>query len=40
MEQAFITPACGTGSMEGADAERVFALLGETSQALREKYGF
>ncbi len=40
VEQAFITPSCGTGSMEVGDAERVFQLLGETSQALREKYGF
>lgn len=40
VEQAFITPSCGTGSMEVEDAERVFKLLGETSQALREKYGF
>ncbi len=39
-EQAFITPSCGTGSLEVADAERVFKLLGETSQALRTKYGF
>ena len=39
-EQALITPSCGTGSMEIADAERVFELLGETSQALRAKYGF
>jgi hypothetical protein len=40
VEQAFITPSCGTGSMDVADAERVFKILGETSQALREKYGF
>ncbi|HEY3323911.1 MAG TPA: hypothetical protein VGP72_25895 [Planctomycetota bacterium] len=39
-EQAFITPSCGTGSMQIQDAERVFKMLGETSQALREKYGF
>ena len=38
--QAIITPSCGTGSMEVADAERVFALLGETSRALRAKHGF
>jgi len=40
VEQAIITPSCGTGSMEVADAERVFKILGETSQALRAKYGF
>jgi hypothetical protein len=39
-ERAFITPSCGTGSLEVADAERVFELLGETSGKLREKYGF
>lgn len=39
-EHAFITPSCGTGSLEVSDAERVFKLLGETSQALKEKYGF
>jgi len=36
--QAFITPACGTGTMEVGDAERVFELLGPLSVALREKY--
>ena len=40
LEQAFITPSCGTGSMEVADAERVFELLAETSHALQERYGF
>jgi hypothetical protein len=40
VERALITPSCGTGSMEPADAERVFDLLSKTSQALREKYGF
>ena len=40
VEQALITPSCGTGSMDVADAERVFQLLGETSKAMRAKYGF
>jgi hypothetical protein len=40
VEQAYITPSCGTGSMEVGDSERVFQLLGETSRTLREKYGF
>jgi hypothetical protein len=39
-EQAFLTPSCGTGSLAVADAERVFKILSETSQALRAKYGF
>ena len=40
VERAFITPACGTGTMAVDDAERVFRLLGETSRALRAKYGW
>lgn len=40
LEQAVITPSCGTGSMLVPDAERVFQLLGQTSKALRAKYGF
>jgi methionine synthase II (cobalamin-independent) len=39
-ERAFITPSCGTGSLDVADAEKVFELLGETSENLRKKYGF
>ncbi|MBI4557156.1 MAG: hypothetical protein HY706_06185 [Candidatus Hydrogenedentes bacterium] len=39
VEQAFITPSCGTGSMSIEDSERVFAILGETSAALKERYG-
>lgn len=40
VEQALITPSCGTGSMEPADAEKVFELTGKVSAALKEKYGF
>jgi hypothetical protein len=40
LEQAFITPSCGTGSMPVPDAERVFQVLGETSRALKAKHGF
>lgn len=40
VEQALITPSCGTGSMEVEDAEKVFAVLCETSLRLQEKYGF
>jgi hypothetical protein len=40
LEQALITPSCGTGSMEIADAERVFKLLGDLSRTLKLKYGF
>jgi hypothetical protein len=40
VEQSFITPSCGTGSMEVADSELVFKTLGEVSRALKGKYGF
>ena len=39
-EQTLITGSCGTGSMEVADAERVFELSGALSAALRARYGF
>jgi hypothetical protein len=38
LEQAMVTPSCGTGSMPVEDAERVFSLLGQVSQALKAKY--
>jgi hypothetical protein len=37
--QALITPSCGTGSLPVADAERVFAVLSQTSRILRERLG-
>jgi hypothetical protein len=40
LRQALITPSCGTGSMDVADAERVFALTGGLSALLRQRYGF
>jgi len=39
LQQAMITPSCGTGSLPVADAELVFSLLGKTSKALRERMG-
>ncbi|MHB9132259.1 MAG: uroporphyrinogen decarboxylase/cobalamine-independent methonine synthase family protein [Armatimonadota bacterium] len=39
LNQAMITPSCGTGSLPVADAELVFNLLGKTSIALRERMG-
>jgi hypothetical protein len=39
-EQAIITPSCGTGSMEPADAERVFEMTAALSKAMQEKYHF
>jgi hypothetical protein len=40
VEQAIITPSCGTGSMEPGDAEKVFEMTALLSNAMREKYGF
>jgi len=38
VEQALITPACGTGLLEPEDALKVFDLLDRLSEAMREKY--
>jgi hypothetical protein len=40
MEQALITPSCGTGSMDASDAEKVFELTHQLSIAMREKYHY
>ena len=40
LEQAIITPSCGTGSIEVADGESVFQNLRAVSQSLRSKHGF
>ena len=40
VEQAIVTPSCGTGSLEPEDAEKVFELLGKLSRRMIEKYGF
>jgi len=37
-EHALITPSCGTGSMEPADAEKVFELTQSLSAFMRTKY--
>ena len=39
-EQAMITPSCGTGSMDPADAEKVFETLFQLSKSMKAKYGF
>lgn len=39
-EQAIITPACGTGSMDPTDAKKVFEMNAALSVAIKEKYGF
>ena len=38
IRQSIITPSCGTGTLEVADSERVFAVLRELSSALPENY--
>jgi hypothetical protein len=38
IDQALITPACGTGLLEPEDALRVFDLLDQLSKAMRNKY--
>jgi hypothetical protein len=40
VQQAVLTPSCGTGSMEPADAERVFEILNALSKHMKAKYGF
>ncbi|MEI6131404.1 MAG: hypothetical protein WCQ41_01090 [Bacillota bacterium] len=40
VEQALITPSCGTGSLDVEEAEMVFDLLGKLSARMKEKYGF
>lgn len=40
VEQALIMPSCGTGSMDHADAEKVFEMVKQVSAAMKAKYGF
>ena len=40
LRQAMITPSCGTGSLDPADAEKVFSLLMQLTKRMKEKYGF
>lgn len=40
VEQALLTPSCGTGFMEPADAEKVFEMTAALSRRMRERYGF
>jgi methionine synthase II (cobalamin-independent) len=40
VEQAIITPSCGTGSLDIADAAKVFDLIGALSKRMKAKYGF
>ena len=38
IDQAILTPACGTGSLEPGDAEKVFEVLSGLSIAMKKKY--
>jgi len=38
IDQAMITPSCGTGSLAIADAEKVFSLLCDLTRRMKEKY--
>lgn len=38
--QALITPSCGTGSLDPADAMKVFETLSALSKEMKAKYGF
>lgn len=40
VEQAIVTPSCGTGSMVPEDAEKVFEMTAVLSKVMRKKYGF
>ncbi|MBC8485909.1 MAG: hypothetical protein H8D45_07690 [Bacteroidetes bacterium] len=40
VEHAIITPSCGTGSMDEADAEKVFEMTKLLSARMKEKYDF
>jgi hypothetical protein len=37
-EQAIITPSCGTGSMEPADADKVFEMVAALTKRMKSKY--
>jgi len=38
--QALLTPSCGTGSLDPADAMKVFESLSALSKAMKAKYKF
>lgn len=40
VEQAILTPSCGTGSLDPNDAEKVFETLSQLSKTMKAKYGF
>jgi methionine synthase II (cobalamin-independent) len=40
IQQAMITPSCGTGSLSADAAEKVFSLMAALTRRMKEKYGF
>ncbi|MCL2269810.1 MAG: hypothetical protein FWC24_00560 [Treponema sp.] len=40
VQQAMITPSCGTGSLAVQDAEKVFSLMAALTKRMKEKYKF
>ncbi|WP_461247975.1 hypothetical protein, partial [Treponema sp. R6D11] len=38
IDQAMITPSCGTGSLSVNDAEKVFTLLNDLTKRMKGKY--
>jgi len=40
IQQAMITPSCGTGSLAVDSAEKVFSLMVDLTKRMKEKYGF
>jgi hypothetical protein len=40
VQQAIITPSCGTGSLVASDAEKVFSLMADLTKRMKAKYGF
>lgn len=40
VNQAFLSPACGTGSLEVEEADMIYDMLPKLSARMKEKYGF
>ncbi len=40
LQQAMITPSCGTGSLPVDAAEKVFSLMADLTKRMKEKYKF
>lgn len=38
--RAFLSPACGTGSLEVEEADMIYSMLSELSAKMKQKYGF